>query len=255
MSRQGLVRRGRHPACVRLAYPLRRGHIRDGHALTNHVITRTGRRSRLVVLVLVLLAAVPIAAACSAQDCPAGLHPYQNKCLTNMAIQYVGCTDGRGVNVTTELGAGGTLKEVAEVSLNVAYKQAKDENTPVALQIVKDCLEIARTTSPPDDPEQAAAAEFQRETINATPSISISPTTAKKGAQVTVTGLKFWPTEMVDIYLHATLVAQIQADATGSISTSITVPSSAPPPDFPTTITATGRSSAKSAMAPFQTAP
>jgi len=205
--------------------------------------------------VLVALAVAPMAAACSGQECPAGLHQYKDKCLTNMAIQYVGCTDGKGVNVTTEIGAGGTFKEVAEVSLNLAYKQAKEENTPVALQIVKDCLEIARTTSPPDDPEQAAAAQFQRDVIDATPSISISPTTARKGAQVTITGSKFWPTEMVDIYLHATLVAQIQADATGAISATITVPSSAPPPDFPTTITATGRSSAKSAMAPFQTAP
>lgn len=206
-------------------------------------------------MALISLVAAPIAAACSAADCPAGLHAYKDKCLTNMAIQYVGCTDGRGVDVTTELGVGGTFKEVAEVSLNVAYKQAKEENTPVVLQIVKDCLEIARTTSPPDDPEQAAAAQFQRETINETPSISIAPTIAKKGAQVTITGSKFWPTEMVDIYLHATLVSQIQADATGAISTTITVPSSAPPPDFPTTITATGRSSAKSAMTPFQTAP
>jgi hypothetical protein len=42
-----------------------------------------------------------------------GLQPYKNKCLSNMAIEYVGCTEGRGIGPTTEIsgGIGGTLEE------------------------------------------------------------------------------------------------------------------------------------------------
>lgn len=218
---------------------------------------KTTVRSKLTLVILVALAAVPLISGCAAKDCPTGLHAYKDKCLTNMAIQYVGCTEGRGIDVTTKIGGGfgGTFKEVADASLNIAYEKAEQENTPVALEIVKACLDIAKTTSPPDDPEQGALKAFQEEAILATAKLTVSPATAKEGGQVTVTGSRFWPTEMVDIYLHAGLVAQVQADATGGFSAVITVPSSAPPPGFPTTIIATGQTSVKSAQAPFQTAP
>lgn len=218
---------------------------------------RTAVRNRVIFLILLSLLVPSLLAACSAQDCPTGLHAYKDKCLTNMAIQYVGCTEGRGIDVTTEIsaGVGGTFKVVADASLDIAYKRAQQENTPVALEIVKACLDIAKTTSPPDDPEQGALRAFQDEQILVTAKLTISPATAREGAQVTVTGSHFWPTEMVDIYLHASLLVQVQADASGGFMTVITVPSSAPPPDFPTSISATGQSSVKSAQAPFQTAP
>jgi hypothetical protein len=221
-------------------------------------IEGTAPRPHLVLLVPFLLAASLLTAGCSSQPtCPAGLHPYKDKCFTNMAIQYVGCTEGKGIDVITEIGggAGGTFKDVADISLDLAYKRMELENTPVALQIVKDCLDIAKNNSPPDDPEQLAASEFQRKIINETPNVTISPGSAKERGQVTVTGSRFWPTEMVDIYVHASLVAQVQADENGAFTAVITVPSSAPPPGFPTTISAAGQSSAKTALAPFQVAP
>jgi hypothetical protein len=169
--------------------------------------------------------------------------------------------EGRGINTTTEIsaGAGGTLKVVADATLNLAYKKSQEENTPVALQIVKDCMDIAKTNSPPDDQEQSVAASYQQDwqdlVISQTPSLTISPTSAREGEQVTVTGTRFWANEMVDIRLHVAVVAQVQADASGGFSTVITVPSSAPPPGFPASVTATGQSSAKSAQAPFETEP
>ncbi len=60
---------------------------------------------------------------------------------------------------------------------------------------------------------------------------------------------------MVTIRVHTTIVAQVKADAKGAFSSLITVPSSAPPPDFDTAITATGQTSSGSAQAPFRTAP
>lgn len=225
-------------------------------------LDQAGFRNRLILLVLMALASSLLGFGCSSQPaCSAGLHPYKDKCLTNMAIQYVGCVEERGINTTTEIsaGAGGTLKVVADATLNLAYKKSQQENTPVALQIVKDCMDIAKTNSPPDDQEQSVAASYQREwqdlVISQTPRLTISPTSAREGEQVTVTGSRFWANEMVDIRLDVAIVAQVQADGSGGFSAVITVPSSAAPPGFPSAVIATGQSSAKSAQAPFQTAP
>jgi hypothetical protein len=184
-----------------------------------------------------------------------------------MAAQYVGCTKDRGVNVTTKLDGkvSGTFKVVADAALQLGYETSKQENTPVALQIVKDCMEIAKTTSAPNDPERPQVAgsqqqadqtlqDWQKKQVDETPSITLSRSSAKKGQKVTVTGKKFWADEMVDIRVHATLVTQVKADGNGSFSASVTIPQGAPPPSFDTTITATGKSSARSANAPFHTA-
>ena len=226
--------------------------------------TRHDRRSRLglIVLAFVVFGTSVVIAACSSQpSCSGGLHPYKDKCLTNMAIQYVGCTEGRGISTTNEIsaGVGGTLKVIADATLNVALKQSQTENTPVALQIVKDCMEIAKTNSPPDDPEQAIAAGYEKQwqdlVVSETPSISISRSSAGIGDTVRVTGSQFWANETVEVRLHASVLTQVKADANGAFTVDITVPQDAPPAGFSTTITATGRSSAKSADAPFQRAP
>jgi UDP-N-acetylenolpyruvoylglucosamine reductase len=185
-----------------------------------------------------------------------------------MAIEYVGCTEGRGISPTTEIGGGigGTLKVVANASLKVAYKKTKQENTPVALQVVKDCMEIAKSNSSAADPEQTIATnyqqqveqslqEFRQKQVNETPTLMLSSGSARKGEQITVSGSNFWPNETVDIRVQASLVDQVKADAQGAFSTTITIPSSAPPPDFDTTITASGETSAKTAEHPFHTAP
>lgn len=225
--------------------------------------TRGGSATRLcsIVLALVVGGASFVIAACNPfVSCSSGLHEYKGKCLTNMAIQYVGCTEGKGINTTSEIsaGVGGTFKVVADATLTVAMKKSQTENTPVALQIVKDCLEIAKTNSPPDDPEQAIAASYQKQwqdlVISQTPKVTISASSAKVGAKLTVKGSNFWATELVDVRLHVTTVAQVQADDKGAFSVVITVPANAPPPGFPASITATGQSSAKSAQAPFETA-
>jgi hypothetical protein len=222
------------------------------------------RRSRLglIAIAFVVVGVSVLISACSSQpSCSTGLHPYKDKCLTNMAIQYIGCTEGRGISTTNEIsaGVGGTLKVIADATLTVAMKRSQTENTPVALQIVKDCMEIAKTNSPPDDPEQAIAANYERQwqdlVVSQTPELTISRSSARVGETVTVTGSQFWANEKVDIRLHAATVAQVQADASGGFSVDITVPTGAPPPGFATSISATGHSSAKSADAPFQTAP
>lgn len=83
--------------------------------------------------------------------------------------------------------------------------------------------------------------------------ITLSTGSAPKGAQVTVFGQCFEPGERVQIRVHTTEVGSATADTEGSFEQTITVPPSAPPPGFPTSISATGRSSIKTASAPFTT--
>lgn len=218
--------------------------------------------SALAVLVLLL------APACGSSQpaCTGGLHAYKNRCLSNTAIEYLGCTEDRGFSSTKEIagGLGGTFRVVANATLNVAYTKSKQEDTPVALQIVKDCMEIAKTSSSATDTEQTIAASYeqqaeaylqrwQHQQVEQTPRISLSSSSARIGEQVTVEGSNFWPNETVEIHVHATLVDQVEADGSGAFSDVITVPSSAPA-DFDTQITAAGETSAKSARAPFHVA-
>jgi hypothetical protein len=220
-------------------------------------------------LVVALLApTILLVPACNSQpDCMGRLHPYNGKCLSTMAIEYVACTEGRGISTTTEIGGGvaGTLKVVANASLNLAFKKTEQEDTPVALQIVKDCMEIAKRSASAANPEQRVATnylqrfdrflqEWQRNQINQTPSITLSSSTARIGEQVTVTGSKFWPGEVVDIYVEGIQVPPpATADDQGSFTVVVTVPSSALP-DIDTVIVASGRTSAKSARFPFHVA-
>lgn len=171
------------------------------------------------------------------------------------------------MSTSSEIGGGiaGTFRVVARVSLSAAYKKSKQENTPVALQIVKDCMEIAKMSSSASAREQRIATNFQhraeqilqqwqQQQVEQTPTIALSSNSARIGEQLTVTGSNYRPNEMVNIVLHAALVAQAKADEQGAFSEVITVPSSAPL-DFDTVISATGQTSSRTAKAPFRTAP
>jgi hypothetical protein len=83
--------------------------------------------------------------------------------------------------------------------------------------------------------------------------ITLSRATAPRGAQVTIDCSGFQPGELVEIRVHVTTVGTATADSQGKFAQVITVPDSAPPPDFPTDISATGHSSVRTATAPFST--
>jgi hypothetical protein len=130
-------------------------------------VNQAGFRYSLVLLAL-LCSTLLFTSGCDSPPktfgCPGALQPYQGKCMSAMAINYAGCTEGKGVSSTDEIttGVGGTLEVVTDASLKVAYKKAQQEDTPVALEIVKDCMEIARRDSAASDPEQSTAAKYQR---------------------------------------------------------------------------------------------
>ncbi|GAB90768.1 hypothetical protein [Gordonia rhizosphera] len=83
--------------------------------------------------------------------------------------------------------------------------------------------------------------------------VTLSTGQAARGDQVTVFGSCFEPGERVVIRVHTTEVGSATADSDGAFVQTITVPASAPPPGFPTDISATGKQSAKTGSAPFET--
>jgi hypothetical protein len=115
-------------------------------------------RPRLTLL-SVVMALLLTTAACSGGDppaqpsssppspaCPGSLQAYKGNCFTPMAIVFVGCTDKYGFSTTTKIQGGirVPIKVVAELGINGAYEHGSQEDTAVALEIVKGCLEVSR---------------------------------------------------------------------------------------------------------------
>lgn len=229
---------------------------------------QAGRRRPLRVLMAPLLffALQATTTNCQKPQCSGDTQEYNGKCLSNTAVTYLECTKDRGFNTEKEIGGsvGGTFRVVADATVDIAYKRSTTENTPVALEIVKACLRISEqvATSPAD---KSAAQQSQRAAdealsrwraaqVKETPHIAISPTRAKVGDQVTVSGGPFYANETVAIRVRATLVRQVKVDEKGMFQTTIKIPPPAPPPGISATITVTGETSTRSASAPFETA-
>lgn len=85
------------------------------------------------------------------------------------------------------------------------------------------------------------------------PEITLSRATAPRGASITVSGSGFCAGEIVEIRVHVTSVGTATADGNGGFTQQVAIPSSAPPPGFPTSVAATGHTSSKTATAPFST--
>ncbi len=179
--------------------------------------------------------------------------------MTTSTINYVSCTEERGKNLTAEAkvkfdaALNGAVAKAAGVggSVEIAEKITKEENTPVVLQIVKDCLDLTKNDpgAPTAEKEQATAFQqrIQRMIVDQTPpALIVSPQSGVKGTSVTVQGSNFYPNEPIKIYLRATLVQQATANEQGAFSATFIVPDTAQP-GIPTTITAAGAASARSA--------
>jgi hypothetical protein len=228
----------------------------------NKKMRPTSRPSQLGVFLLVQFAISAMLVACQPPTCTGNKSEYNGKCLSNMVITYIECTQDRGFDLTTELSGklGGTFKVIADASVEAAYKVQQNENTVVSLQIVSDCLKIAETEADTAVDKSAAEdsrnrADMIRQQVEQTAHIEIAPTQAQVGETVRVSGRNYYPNETIAVRLHATLITQVKADSEGAFSTTIAVPKNAPPPGFPTSVTATGETSAKSATAPFEALP
>lgn len=110
-----------------------------------------------------------------------------------------------------------------------------------------------QSSASPPTPAAAARAATGQEPVFGPAEITLSASTAPRGGKVTVYGSGFQPAETVDIRVHVTVVGSATADSSGKFTQQITIPQSAPPPGFPTDISATGHSSIKTGSAPFST--
>ena len=117
----------------------------------------TSRLSRFVACALLALSGVVIA-ACAASTpttaCAPGLYAYKGGCLDAVSQNYATCTETRGQNLTTE----DKQKIAANVdlglkggggSVEIDKKVTETELPDVAIQVVKDCLEISKRVATP----------------------------------------------------------------------------------------------------------
>ena len=115
------------------------------------------------------------------QACTDGSVDYGGRCVPPVTAQYLGCIDGRGFSVSDEFGAGVTVPAVANSTFRGAYKRSKDEDSTVALQIVHDCLLLARESATSAGDRQAAGDYARRATRSievvsrALPAIELDP--------------------------------------------------------------------------------
>ncbi len=89
--------------------------------------------------------------------------------------------------------------------------------------------------------------------IAAPAEITLSADKARRGDTIKVFGSCFHAGERVVLRVHTDEVGSATADSSGHFEQSVTIPESAPPPSFPTAVAATGKSSIKTATAPFTT--
>jgi hypothetical protein len=92
-----------------------------------------------------------------ASDCPEGLHPFKNGCADRLTINFMTCTEGRGSSLEEKRrarleGAVDTAFRATggEGVVDVAREVVETENTSVARDIVRYCLEL--TNRIPDIP-------------------------------------------------------------------------------------------------------
>jgi hypothetical protein len=132
---------------------------------TRQIGQNTLRYRLLLLAVLPLVMFVPGCGGDGDGSCPEGLNRHHGKCLTSMAIVYVDCTEGRGISTTTKVSGGvaGTLEVVTNASVNVASEKTRQEDRTVALQKIRDCLNIAKRGSAANNPEQRVVTRLIRE--------------------------------------------------------------------------------------------
>lgn len=219
--------------------------------------TATGPASLTVLVSTILVGGCGLGSVSQAQ-CSGGQQPYKDRCLSQTVIEYLSCTEGRGFSTTNEFNAsaGGSFKMVTDASLSVARKKAQQENTPVALEIVKECSELTERSGVAGA-DRAVLAQFQQEVddsiaqfeqnaLERTPSISLSKTVMHIGSQLTVTGVQFQANETVDIDVDVQTVARVTANSTGSFSATVTIPNNIMVGAPNHQIIAIGRTSARS---------
>lgn len=130
-----------------------------------------GARARIAwrycVIPLASLLMVMALSACPGGNkkpsCTGDSENYKGRCLPHTTARYLECIRGLSFSLSKEMSGGATLPAVANSTFMLAYKQSKEEDSTVALQIVHDCFALAEqnATSATD---RGAAREYVQQT-------------------------------------------------------------------------------------------
>jgi hypothetical protein len=119
--------------------------------------------------------------ACAA-DCPEGLHPFKNGCADRLTINFMTCTEGRGRSLEENRQA--RLEGVVDTAfrvtggegvVDVAREVVETENTPVARDIVRYCLELTNKTLDVLPPQSRENVRFVDELENRSRGVADTP--------------------------------------------------------------------------------
>jgi hypothetical protein len=188
--------------------------------------------------------------------------------MSAAAIAYVGCVDRHGADPATDAGGavGGDLGAVAAASLPTAHRRTEQNGTPMPLQDVIDCLEVALDDPSLPQPERTRAADVQRRADKlkrrwaeddpaGAPTLFVSRRTAPKGTPVAVSGARFGANETVNLAMGTVHLARVVADRNGAFSAVVITPPDAPASSYGSAIVAVGGISGRAAQAPLRAVP
>jgi hypothetical protein len=198
--------------------------------------------------------------------------------MPHVTAQYLVCVKGLGFSTDTEVGGGVNLPQVANVTVNLAYKQSKKEDTPVALEKVHDCLGLAEQAATSNTERSAARQYAQRTTqyikvvkqklsaieVQQTLNCGATDVNTQMTCQVaikstgtvalTITGVEITGSDSSDFIADDTecragpldadqscsVSVQFQPSASGDRDAILVIHQNLPPPDHGTTVELTG---------------
>jgi hypothetical protein len=190
------------------------------------------RYSRLIVFLAATLSSLAVGACTSSGQnrCAPGLYEYNGTCLDAVSQNFVSCTATRGNNLTVEdkqkLGASVDvgLKGAGGV-VEISKKVVETELPEVAIEIVRNCLELSKSlASPVEQTKIDAQVQAIQEMMNSMSkgTISLSPTRGPYDQVIGVSGTD-WPAnvelEVVAVFSRV----RTTTTADGSFQTTITL--------------------------------
>jgi CHRD domain len=119
-----------------------------------------------------------------ASDCPEGLHPFKNGCATSLTINFMTCVEERGRSLEEnrrarlEAAVDTAFKVTGgEGMVDVAREVVETENTPVARDIIRYCLELTNKAQHVPQPQSGKAEALPSPTHTPIPTATLEPAT------------------------------------------------------------------------------
>ena len=183
-----------------------------------------------VLMLLAMLGSTLGIGACnpSPVSCSAPQRDYKGTCVDGAVANFAACTATHGSDLTTEEKQkfGATvdvgIKSVGGV-VELSKKIVATENSEVALEIVKNCLELSKSAAAPAEQIQIQTQlQTLQQMLDATSqgTISLNPTSGPYSQEIVVTGTG-WPANIEVEVVASTAKKRTFTTADGSFRTTI----------------------------------